>query len=192
MIIKSVRVRDPVTHFLCLDLQPKWEASVTAATRELQKLLALHTGFQCEITCLPEARVSGIRNCILGSKDFNSAARTCFKATHSHPDKSFPTKLLVVCPPDHHLAKLAKKSLPTAVYGAANSFFAAVYHESKQVIWHEILHLLGADDCYQLSKSGDVVQRECRDLPNCIMQYDPEESNGEWPFLCDRNIALLK
>ncbi len=50
----------------------------------------------------------------------------------------------------------------------------------KFIVWHEVLHLLGADECYKESTHEQTCER-----PNCIMQYVPTSASvGEWPFLC--------
>lgn len=60
----------------------------------------------------------------------------------------------------------------------------------KYIIWHEMLHLLGAYDCYDLSKNERGPN--C-DLPNCIMQYEATMANvGKWPFLCNGNLQLVR
>ena len=58
------------------------------------------------------------------------------------------------------------------------------------VIIHELLHLLGADDCYDMTKED--WGPNCG-LPNCIMQYQATIDNvGDWPFLCEKNIEKIR
>lgn len=58
----------------------------------------------------------------------------------------------------------------------------------KFIVWHEVLHLLGADDCYDESTHA----RTC-ELANCIMQFEPTSASvGGWPFLCKRVLGRLR
>ncbi len=80
-------------------------------------------------------------------------------------------KLLVYCRPDSQIANVARRENPSALYGAACGSFAAVYRlDYKVTIWHEALHLLGADDCYEQDNPR-------KKKPHCK---------------CDENIKKLK
>ena len=57
-----------------------------------------------------------------------------------------------------------------ALWGAeVTGLLATVYRENpdKYIIWHEVLHIFGAEDCYDVSG-----QNTC-ELSTCIMQYAP-------------------
>lgn len=106
-------------------------------------------------------------------------------------------RLLVYCHKDSQVAKAAKSEAarmkkPPPCWGAANMPFAAVYsHNNKVAIWHEGLHLLGLDDCFE-EDNPRKKKRHCK-LDGCIMEYAPPESTCEsWPFLCDKNVKKLK
>lgn len=103
-----------------------------------------------------------------------------------------PPKLLVYCRPDSQIANAARRENPSALYGATCGSFAAVYRlDYKVTIWHEALHLLGADDCYE-QDNPRKKKPQCK-LDGCIMEWNPPESTCEnWPFLCDKNICLLQ
>ncbi len=67
------------------------------------------------------------------------------------------------------------------------NFLCAVYPpkdqlNSKFTIWHEVLHLLGLDDCYD----ENTLRRNCN-CETCVMQYEPPSGVDEnWPSpLCD-------
>lgn len=101
------------------------------------------------------------------------------------------SRLFILCSPDDKIATLAKKECPNALWGVSNTQVSATYDlDNKFIIWHEALHLLGADDCYDLSKGDRGPNCECK---KCIMQYEPTKYTvGEWPFLCDRNIDRIR
>jgi len=106
-------------------------------------------------------------------------------------------KLLVYCSSDNQIALAAKSEAarmnkPPPLWGAANSPLAAAYKVgSKVAIWHEALHLLGLDDCYE-EDNPRKKKPHCK-LNGCIMEYAPPESTCEnWPFLCERNVKKLK
>ncbi|MGA1980432.1 MAG: hypothetical protein ABSG99_07740 [Sedimentisphaerales bacterium] len=102
-------------------------------------------------------------------------------------------KILTYCHPDSYIAKAARREKPsTTKYGANHGFFSAVYKpNSKVIVWHEALHILGADDCYK--EDNPTQKKLCCKLDGCIMEYNPPESTCEnRPFLCDRNVKKLK
>jgi len=88
------------------------------------------------------------------------------------------------------MAALRQKQ--STLWGATSSPLAAVYESDKKVaMWHEALHLLGADDCY-IEDNPSRKKSDCN-LDGYIMEYAVPESTCEnWPFLCDKNIKLLK
>ena len=99
--------------------------------------------------------------------------------------------LVVLCPPDSALHAIALQSNSDALWGINNAGLAAIYNlDNKYIVWHETLHILGADDCYDLDKDNRGPNCE---LGNCIMQYEATEENvGTWPFLCKKNVSLVK
>jgi len=105
---------------------------------------------------------------------------------------TYTAKLLVYCSPDSKIALAAQKNAPHAEWGATCESLAAVYSlNNKIAIFHEALHLLGADDCY-------IENQPCQKKPDCnfercIMDFNPPEQWCEnWPFICDKNIDLIR
>ena len=111
---------------------------------------------------------------------------------HYYADKQkHISNTLIICPKDSHLAKLCLRIKPDAPWGLATSTLSFVYEiRDKYIVWHETLHLLGADDCYDLSKND---RGPSCDLPNCVMQYEATMTNvGTWPFLCKENLQRIR
>jgi len=133
-------------------------------------------------------------------------------------DKTCPAQLLVYCP-DSPIANAARKENPKAEWGATapiggfitheyksridsedlsfmrENFLCAVYKpNSKVTVWHEILHLLGAVDCYDNNDPYRPLPKDVCSLGcACIMWYAPtQETVKRWPFLCERNVKMLK
>jgi hypothetical protein len=77
---------------------------------------------------------------------------------------------------------------PHAAWGAAVPGLAGIVTNlsNKYVLWHEVLHVLGADDCYD-EKTGVTL---CHLGEASIMKYAPE--NHVWPFLCERRIGEIR
>ncbi len=107
-------------------------------------------------------------------------------------------RLLIYCRPNSSLANAARKG--PAIWGATCGFFSAVYPpgdllnnrdrlNSKFAIWHETLHLLGLDDCYD----ENTCRRNCN-CETCVMQWQPPQGVDEnWPSpLCDNLCASQK
>ena len=131
------------------------------------------------------------------SYTFSNCAGACANAIQCYFFKEgifkegVPPKLLLYCRPDSKLAMAAKKQARLPSWGVTCGSFSAVYKpQNKFIIWHETLHLLGLDECYD-ENNPDVRRPDCK-CEDCIMQYEQPDT---WvgPFsLCDKNIKLLK
>lgn len=96
------------------------------------------------------------------------------------------------------IAKAAVSSNDKAKWGltypcclTSNSFAAVYQRDNKFVVWHEALHLLGADDCYE--ENNPYQKKPDCDFPDGIMQYAPTQENvRDWPFLCNKNVSLIQ
>lgn len=108
------------------------------------------------------------------------------------------SKVLVLCRPDHRLAKRGLADLPHAEWGFASpeGALAVAYGDYREYpIWHELLHTYGADDCYD--------EKDCVDDPEgvrttcgtrgCIMGYGVLSSPANPPLvLCHANAELVR
>lgn len=104
--------------------------------------------------------------------------------------------LVVLCPQDHWLRCECLTSNPTAHWGNSLLRLALVYEENhhEAVIWHEALHLLGADDCYAVGPLKTVTHRgpTCG-VKRCLMQYDAKLAyRPDRIELCDGNTRRVK
>lgn len=106
--------------------------------------------------------------------------------------------LLIYCRPDSHIAQAARRKESVAKWGATCGSFSAVYPpkgqlKTKFTIWHEALHLLGLDECYD----ENTLRRNCK-RETCVMQYEPPSGVDEnWPSplcdnLCDKQKEKLR
>ncbi len=100
--------------------------------------------------------------------------------------------LLLCSQQNGDIAKAAQHESPLACWGYyLNESIATVYRpDNKYIIWHEALHLWGADDCYSYDNPHGPTTCE---LKNCIMQYAPKQQNvGDRLFLCERNVDCIR
>jgi hypothetical protein len=98
--------------------------------------------------------------------------------------------VLAYCPPDHPAARAAQRRLLRAAWGISLSGVLSLAYSkgNEYLLWHEALHLLGAQDHYDTT----TLRPTC-DLRNCVMQYAPtSESIGSGPVLCERTMAILR
>lgn len=91
--------------------------------------------------------------------------------------------------PDHRLARLLLQNNPLAEWGGTRWPIALCFQPGNPfLVWHEILHLFGAQDCYDKNGNGPTCE-----MRNCIMQWEPtSEHVGGEPFLCSRNGAAVR
>ena len=96
--------------------------------------------------------------------------------------------LAIACPRSHQLlwAKTTQGTWGTAFPGGPLAVCWTV--PDKFIVWHEALHLLGADDCYDLE-----THRATCELPHCIMQFEPTANTvRSRPFLCKKVLDRLR
>jgi len=97
-------------------------------------------------------------------------------------------KLVIYCRPDTPLVNETHAVDPMASRGASLGRVALVWVEgNKYLIWHEALHTLGAEDCYEHATGV----HNCG-LDGCVMQRAPTAATVRpWPFLCPANVRRL-
>ncbi len=108
-------------------------------------------------------------------------------------DKTTAPVLAVYCPDDFAISTNAREAVPAAAWGVSDqSTFAVTYEaNNRQLLWHELLHTIGADDCYVIVDGVPIRMPEC-DCSQCLMWYIPNETNcGASPQLCSPNIQLV-
>lgn len=103
--------------------------------------------------------------------------------------------LVLVTNSQHRVAQLCQSLKPEAKYGISfpNERVCCIYEpEDKYTFWHEIYHLLGADDCY-IEENDIIIDRgpTCEDA-DCIMQYGiTKQSINIGPWVCTYNIEKI-
>jgi hypothetical protein len=97
----------------------------------------------------------------------------------------------VYCPdPGHPAARAARGRLQHAAWGISMSGTLSLTYArgNPYALWHETLHLLGAEDHYDLR----TFHTTCG-LPTCLMQYAPDEKTvGPQPFICPATATVLR
>jgi hypothetical protein len=176
--------------YLYIDLADEEEMIGTASLREFTKLMTTEfsSGVRFHKVSIDEQRI--IESSPL---EFRSASlrelvgQLSSKVTPPFYVESSP--LIILCTPSSTFAKLTKKDNPTARWGGNLGNLSVVYNVlNKYILWHEVFHILGAEDCYQLPDRGPTCN-----IPNCIMQYEPTQvSVGDWPFLCGDNCVRVR
>jgi hypothetical protein len=104
---------------------------------------------------------------------------------------SAASHLTIYCPDPSHPAVLsARRRLPHAEWGISISGLLSITYASanRHVLWHETLHLLGAQDHYD-----PITFRTTCELSSCLMQYAPDEQTvGLRSFLCPATAAIVR
>jgi hypothetical protein len=104
------------------------------------------------------------------------------------------TKLVICCDSSSWLAKWAMTESRGAYYGVATANqFAITYCHDPRLIWHEMLHLLYAKDCYIADESGDPIEDCICGNDQCLMQNDPTHDSVEIPpLICSQNVEVIR
>lgn len=55
-----------------------------------------------------------------------------------------------------------------------NGRYAVLLKVYKNIVWHEVAHLFGADDHY-IENDTAKMKKQCSAKKKCVMQYDPSE-----------------
>ena len=100
-------------------------------------------------------------------------------------------KVVAFCRDSNTLVADIRQRAPHALWGVSNGFLSVIYYHEPALIWHEMFHLLGAEDCYKIEDHG-LNDHSCGNQ-RCIMQYAPTlESTGDPPSMCSGNVARIR
>lgn len=100
-------------------------------------------------------------------------------------------KIAAFCRNSNTLVTEIQRNAPRALWGVAIDRLCVIYHHEPASIWHEMFHLLGADDCYKIGDRG-IDDRSCGNQ-RCVMQYAPTlEVVGNPPSICRGNVARIR
>lgn len=185
---------------LTLDLELAQQESCQGWASRFRELVA---HFPPEIRCEMEWPEGNFRQQIvdaLGGDDLATVTANVFDVILDHPRWELGVertsvrlpKVVVFCTQDHPLAKIIVTASPHAEWGASNEMISVVYELQPAVTWHEMLHLLGAEDCYKEDNLDENAPPTCGH-GNCIMQYAPTlERVGDPFFLCQDNVQRIQ
>ncbi len=173
--------------YYCAGIDPEDCSEFKAALDELATLLSW-APLEVEIKVVPATREVG--QLIANSNSNASSFETCTdEIGHRLPSR---TSAVIRCSPGSLIAKLGKEVVGERFWGAAKTKegVAAIWcFVDKYIAWHEVLHTLGASDCY----SGSPEKAPTCGTENCIMQLQPTtETVGAWPFLCKTNVEKVR
>jgi len=191
----------PLVYYHFLDLSSDVDASLAASFEVLGQLMKLPPlQAECPIGRLPEGVVPPILECLL-HRDFNEWSGAVLDTLMDQvgtlatddPNRGIVPRLIVCCAQEHPVAQKCLRNEPNALWGLANVPLAVAYKlDHPPAVWHELLHLVGADDCYEIT-SGQITDRgpTC-EHPHCIMQYAAPERvvDGHLP-LCEANARRI-
>ncbi len=177
-------------YWYCLDMSDSSKKFVSDALRELSdKLKQPPTEVAIMTEELPDKHAEKVSQLLCGSENIS-----CTAASISYiivNGLELLPGLMVYCREDSTIAQEVRKANPKALWGGQVDGLAVVCElNNKMAIWHEVLHLLGADDCYD----SQTEKGTCEKAPGCIMQYAAtEESVADWPeCLCARTTKQLR
>lgn len=164
-------------------LVPQHERFVQAALEELAERIP------CRYPQLPRIELSGLsasdRLQLPEFVEYHLNESCCIPGKLSPLARKLP---FVFCVGNEPFAMKVRKLKPAAKWGIAMfGYFALAWHpDNRFLIWHEAMHLLYAEDCYD-RENGDPC-----DESYCLMQYEPCERNcGGDLYLCKHNISEI-
>ncbi len=181
----------PIIYHMSMDLDSSHSQMAAAWVHRFAEFVALPP---CEVACEFRAVESTLRQKLrdfLGKADMVSVSRDVLwtMSTLKLPDVP---KLVVFCSAASDLAKKAKAAHPYALLGIPNGCLSVIYQHEPSVAWHELFHLLGAEDCYRRNSPHSQTEPTCGHK-NCVMQYAPSLGLvGDPPFICEANVNHIR
>lgn len=189
---------NPLVYYYCIDLRTDQVASIETSLRKLEELMT-HPPLEveCSIARLPYNIQTQIMDDLDSPNVYGCAGRVCRTLADEIERLSnhgFVPRLIVCCPGQHPLVTKCLAANPDALWGVTvDNSLAVVYQLSNHyAIWHELLHLLGAKDCYDVANPAANAEPTCEHR-QCIMQYAATEGvvDGCLP-ICDGNVSRIK
>lgn len=190
----GVAARPILFNYGTLDPAPGQDDFVATASRQLVRLFSrpplcgrveAHPITDADFALLRQAMTEKDRPITESVADFSFAWHDRYQ--------TFP-RLIVGTSESSSVAVRCRETQPHALWGlAVNEMIAIVYGPQRHgLVWHEAMHLLGAEDCYDPSAPSDGDVPTCG-LANCLMQYAaPDVMEEDWPFLCKANTERVR
>lgn len=189
------------TYYWCLGLDECYEKFMRESMSELRELMSRPPlTIQHSFSELPQEERESLESIINKQNHIQPCLLLMAEHLRSIAQSSARPNLSILCSPESKIAQLARKQSPEALWGFSNAdpehpegkcgWCSATYElGNKFILWHETLHVLGADDCHDCDRNPGPTCG-CK---NCIMRYVPTpESVGEWPFLCKENLDRIQ
>ncbi len=131
---------------------------------------------------------------ILQTQISSSWSKSTEAARAVNYDEILEPVLAVYCPHESQIKQNGFAGCLSGRWGVSDeATFAVIYEpDNRQLIWHELLHTLSAQDCY-LDDAGHSREPSCEsDCPECLMRFDPSEFHcGASPSLCQYNRGRI-
>ena len=191
----------PFVYYYPLDLAETEQGRMHASLKRLERLLAVcPVKRHCSISRLPSSAEKGVLAALQETDLDIRASKVAGAMSHEigtlitgEANTRLIPRLVVRCSRGNPLAKTCLAAYPYARWGLTSCKVLAVVYDKREVaLWHEVLHLLGAKDCYKLPDRGPTCSNRRRHLP-CIMQYEPIEGEvGGKLQICPENIELIQ
>jgi len=191
----------PFVYYYPLDLAEPEQGRLHASLKRLERLVAVPpVERHCSIARLPRSAEKGVLAAlqetdldIRSMRVAEAMAREIGTLATSDANTSLIPRLVVRCSRGHPLAKTCLAAYPHACWGLTSCKVLAVVYDDREVaLWHEVLHLVGAEDCYELPDRGPKCSHLRRHLP-CIMQYEPIEGEvGGKLQICPENAERIQ
>jgi hypothetical protein len=127
---------------------------------------------------LPSLHAGNLRGAVAALRDFGGGLGCRRHVTVYCPDAGHPA------------ARAARGRLWHAAWGISLSGTLSLTYApgNPYALWHESLHLLGAEDHYDLR----TFRTTCG-MPTCLMQYAPDENTvGPRPLICPATAVILR
>ena len=179
-----------ITYF-CHELSSDDTAQDEEAIRQFPEVVQRFIpGLRCDVSRLGRDLVETVLQTIEEQADFRGCAKAVCDMLRERLGRA--SKLVVCCNADWTLARKGKAGAAHASWGCQWGQLVAIYKHDRYVIWHELFHLLGADDCYDVGSAAEIRDHTCGNQ-KCIMQYAPSEQNvDEPPFICRDIIQRIR
>lgn len=186
----------PVLHWYCYPTDRDAMKFLADAMHRFEAEVSRQTGISMIVDELPDEFVQVVNDLLEDTELVNE--QVLITPLFNKIERALPAinRLLLYCPSAPTIRRMAQREMEIdhLPWGVALVSRAFVFEPSNvQVIWHEALHTIGADECYDKKRPKERFHLCTDPERKCLMQFAPSpETCGDGFPICLRALRDIK